>query len=67
MIEKYTLILKHDFVVEGFENIQIDPPLVLTHAFERNRLGTPVILNELMERFKEEVIRRQSEFEGGAT
>ena len=67
MIEKYTLILKHDAVIEGVANIQIDPPLVLTHVFERNALATPVILNELMERFKEEVIRRQSEFEGGAT
>ena len=64
MIEQYTLILKHEVIVDD-KKIQIDPPLTLTHVFDRNFVGSSIVLNEMMDRFKDELLRRQIEWEGG--
>lgn len=57
MFEQYTLILKHEAIVDG-EKIQMDEPLVLTHMFDRRFVGSSILLNEMMDRFKAEVLRR---------
>lgn len=64
MIEQYTLILKHEAVMEDGEKIQLDDPLVLSHIFDRRLDGTTVVLDEMMYRFTKEVIRRATESKG---
>lgn len=64
MIEQYTLILKHEVVTDDGERIQLDPPLALSHVFDRSIVGTPVVLDEMMYHFTKEVMRRATEWEG---
>lgn len=64
MIEEYTLILKHEAIMDDGEIIKIGPPLCITHAFDRRFVGSPIVLNEMMDRLKAELLRRQSEWEG---
>lgn len=64
MIEQYTLILKHEAVMGDGEKIQLDPPLVLSHIFDRSLVGSPVVLDEMMHRFTQEVMKRAAEWEG---
>lgn len=55
--EQYTVILKHE-ITSGMEKIEVEPPLILTHTFDRRFICSTVSLNELMDRLKEEVLRR---------
>lgn len=55
--EQYTVILKHE-ITSGMEKIEVEPPLILTHTFDRRFIGSTVSLNELMDRLKEEVLKR---------
>ena len=63
MIEKYTLILRHE-AVHGQDRVQLDPPLCLTYSFDRLFGGTPILLNRMMDEFKDELIRRTNEGKG---
>ena len=64
MIEQYTLILRHEAIICS-DKVQIDPPLVHTHSFERRYIGTPIVIDKMMDDFKHELLRRRSEWEGG--
>lgn len=61
MLERYTLILKHEAVMEDGEKIQLDDPLVLSNIFDRKFVGTTVVLDEMMYHFTKEVLRRATE------
>jgi len=64
MIEQYTLILKHEAVTNDGETIQVEPPLCLSHVFDRSIVGAPVVLDEMMYHFTKEVMKRATEWEG---
>ena len=60
-IEQYTLILKHEMVDEVFGKVQLEEPLILSHAFDRRFCGSSVVLNEMIDHFKHEVLKKVSE------
>lgn len=64
MIEQYTLILKHEAVMDDGEKIQLDPPLALSHVFDGSIVGISIVFDEMMHRFTQEVMRRATEWEG---
>ena len=64
--EKYTLILKHE-MVDGNGNCRdIEQPYVLSMCFDRYMFdgypGAPVMLNEMLDRFKAEILTNQGRF-----
>ena len=64
MLEQYTLILRHE-AVYGEDRVQLDPPLILKAVYDRKLGGSPVFLNDMLDRFKGELIRRECEWKGG--
>ena len=60
--EQYTLILRHDWVQgspKGEERIQIDEPLIMRYSVDRVMApGPAVILNNMMDDFKTEILKR---------
>ena len=63
-IERYTLILKHEYIDgEGIPH-QIDKPLVLScSSVDLSRFGHPsgILINEMLDRFKDELLKRLSQ------
>lgn len=62
--EKYTLILKHEMVDGNGDKTEIEPPYVLSMCFDRyrdNYPGAPVIINEMLDRFKHEILTKETE------
>lgn len=64
--ERYRLILRHDMVDEGGEKIyQIEEPLIMQYTICKNdKYYSPckgVLLNQLMDWFKQEILRRKEE------
>ena len=62
--EKYTLILKHEMVDDNGDKTEIEPPYVLSMCFDRygiNYSGAPVFLNEMLDRFKHEILTKETE------
>lgn len=64
--EKYTLILKHEMVDDKGDKTEIEPPYILSMCFDRYRFdgypGAPVILNDMLDRFKDEILTNQGRF-----
>ena len=65
--ERYTLILKHEMDYRNGDRVQIDPPYVLSMVVDRlvagNGFGTPFFLNEMLDRFKYEILKKESNVE----
>lgn len=59
-MEMFTLTLRHEMVVDG-KKIQLEEPYILTHAFDRRFVGSSIVLNELMDSFKRELLQRYKE------
>ncbi|MGX8702872.1 MAG: hypothetical protein ACSW8H_00300 [bacterium] len=56
--EQYTLILRHDMVI-GDDRIKLSPPLVMQYSVDRTfNPGQAILLNEMMDRFKDEVLKK---------
>lgn len=62
--ERYTLILKHEMDYRNGDRVQIDPPYVLSMVVDRSGInrcaGTPIFLNEMLDRFKYEILEKES-------
>lgn len=69
MTEDYTLILKHTMrggispSGEYEESFEIDPPIVLRYVINHMDYTPPksILVNEMMERFKHDLLSRLSE------
>ena len=64
--ERYRLILRHDYVDEDGKNIyQIEEPLIMQYTICKNdKYYSPcegVLLNQLMDWFKQEILKRKEE------
>ena len=67
MLEQHTLILRHEAVMNDCTKVQIDEPLVLRHVYDRSYdIGSPILINYMMNSFKEELLRRLSDEKGGS-
>jgi len=73
VLEKYTFVLKHELVITTdngeISKVPIDEPLVFTHSTIRGSkypisCNSPVLINEVLERCKCEMINRLAEKEG---
>ena len=63
VFESYRLVLHHEYITDDGTKVSIEPPLVLQQCFERSELlpGSTYLLNDILERFKIEVLKRASE------
>lgn len=67
MIEAYRLVLTHYAVdKETGERIRLDLPISIEQIFERKdceNIGTPVILNKMLDEMKEYILLKADEVE----
>lgn len=61
--EIYRLTLSHYFGDEE-DRIMIEEPLVVQMIFDRQYTPTPVCLNQMLDRMRDEVLRRAGEDDG---
>lgn len=62
VFEQYRLVLHHEMITNG-ERDPIDKPLVLVYSVDRSMPDFPgrsIVLNDMLERFKMEVLTRES-------
>lgn len=62
VFEQYRLVLHHEMLING-ERDPIDKPLVLVYSVDRfapDFPGRAIVLNDMLERFKMEVLTRES-------
>ena len=56
-IEQYTFILKHEFV-DGDMSYPLEEPIILRMACDRSQGGIPIQINEMLDRFRWEILNR---------
>lgn len=61
--EIYRLTLSH-YIENEEERIRIDEPLVVQMIIDRQYTPTPVCLNQMLDRMRDEVLRRAGEDDG---
>lgn len=61
--EIYRLTLSH-YIENEEERIRIDEPLVVQMIIDRQYTPTPVCLNQMLDRMRDEVLRRAGEYDG---
>lgn len=63
-IERYTLILKHEYIDGKGVSHQIDKPFVLSYSsVDLSKFGRPpgILINEMLDRFKDALLERLSQ------
>ena len=55
--ETYTLVLNHDYEIDG-EICKIDEPLIIKYCADRTMTGTGILLNRMFEEMKHEALKR---------
>ena len=63
-IDRYTLILKHEYIDGKGISHQIDRPFVLScSSVDLSRFGCPpgILINEMLDRFKDELLKHLSQ------
>lgn len=61
--EIYRLTLSH-YIESEEDRIMVDEPLVVQMIFDRTYVPTPVCLNQMLDRMRDEVLRRAGEDDG---
>lgn len=67
-LERYRLILRHEILIEGkdgtMKTATIDDPITVQCVIDRKYGTTSMVINELLERLREHVLRLHTEEEG---
>ena len=58
IFETYTLILKHDYEMDGEVWSRIDEPLIVKYCTDRTITGTGILINRMFDEMKHEVLKR---------
>ena len=57
-MEEYTLILRHDFLLDEKTRIPVEEPIIFKMCTDRELSASPVNINEMLDRFRHEVLMR---------
>ena len=54
-MEQYTFVLKHEFV-DGENSFPLEEPIVFRMVYDRSQGCQPILMNEMLERFKQAIL-----------